>query len=128
MLHEELQKRREDINQDLQRKATRSQKARDILRAKRLPFFRAANTRPFYCGWDTKKRQFVLTNRYAPRKTAGMKGLHRRDLKGHLRRLTFKSWPIKNPYYTGTEDSLNVNLEADRWNDKTFVVFSDKPP
>jgi len=121
MLHEELQKRREDINQDLQRKATRSQKARGILRAKRLPFFRAANTRPFYCGWDTKKRQFVLTNRYAPRKTAGMKGLHRRDpKKGHLRRLTFKSWPIKNPYYTGTEDSLNVNLEADRWNDKNL--------
>ena len=50
-----------------------------------------------------------------------MKGLHRRDSKkGHLRRLTFKSWPIKNPYYTGTEDSLNVNLEADRWSDKNL--------
>lgn len=121
MLHEELQKRREYVKQSLQRKATRSQKARSILRAKGLPFFRAANTRPFYCGWDAKKRQFVLTNRYAPRKTAGRKGLNLRDRKkDRLRRLTFKSWPIKNPYYTGSEDSLNVSLETDHWNDKNL--------
>ena len=122
MLHEELQKRREQVKSSLQRKAKRSQKARSILRAKRLPFFRAANTRPFYCGWDAKKRQFVLTNRYAPRKKAGMKGLNLEE-KATSRSLTFKSWPIKNPYYMGNMDSkgyISVNPEARRWNDKNL--------
>ena len=125
MLHEELQKRREQVKSNLQRKAKRSQKARSILRATRLPFFRAANTRPFYCGWDAKKRQFVLTNRYAPRKKAGMKGLNLGE-KGTTRTLTFKSWPVKNPYYTedingmDSESSMSVNTEARRWRDKNL--------
>ena len=120
MLHEELQKRREYV-----KKTTRSQKARDILRAKGLPFFRPTNTRPFYCGWDAEKRQFVLTNRYAPRKTAGMKKVNLKE-KDPSRKLTFKSWPIKNPYYTEdplsilSEDYISVNLNADRWNDKNL--------
>ena len=67
MLHEELQKRRDD----LEVKSKKSKKVRQVLREKRLPFFRSTNNRPFYCGWDESTRQFVLTNRYRPRMFAG---------------------------------------------------------
>jgi hypothetical protein len=122
MVHEELQKRREKAQNFLHRIANRSQKARSILRARRLQFFRPANTHPFYCGWDTRRRQFVLTNRYAPRKRAGMIGLNLEE-KRMSRLLIFKSWPIKNPYYTENIDSkgyISVNTEAERWNDKNL--------
>lgn len=51
-----------------------------------------------------------------------MKGLNLEE-KGTSRNLTFKSWPIKNPYYTGNIDSkgyISVNTEAQRWNDKNL--------
>lgn len=75
MLHEELQQRRAD----LELKAKKSKKVRQVLREKRLPFFRSTNNRPFYCGWDDSTRQFVLTNRYRPRIFAGFNMSARKD-------------------------------------------------
>lgn len=101
MLHEELQKRRERVNQILQGEAKGSAKARRILREKRLPFFRTSATRPLYCGWDEKTRQFVLTNRYLPRVDAGEVQVNTRtgrkalSKRGQKRFIQFTSWPIK---------------------------------
>jgi hypothetical protein len=133
MVHEELQKYREEV-QDYLSSVVKlsdsyySEKARSSLRARYLQFFIPSNTHPFYCGWDASRRQFVLTNRYAARRTAGMIGLNLEE-KRMSRLLIFKSWPIMNPYYnnpyynTYNMDSkgyISVNREAERWNDKNL--------
>ena len=65
MIHEELQHARDMVRKSGQ-SAKRARKA-----PYEKPFFKPANTNPFYCGWDETKRQFVLTNRLLPRRMAG---------------------------------------------------------
>lgn len=133
MLHEELQKRRERVTKRLKRETKRSQKERAyqahrILRAKGLPFFRATNSRPFYCGWDEGKRQFVLTNRYTPRIEAGSKTVKNpiARKKGRKRTVKFTSWPIRKPSDTLIDNNLRGIFPTNQLNRLDYKNKYDK--
>lgn len=133
MLHEELQKRREVLTKKLEREASqspeeRAYKARRILGTKRLPFFRETNTRPFYCGWDERKRQFVLTNRYTPRQDTGLKAKKGSlgGKQGHDTMIRFTSWPIQKPRIGRSDKKLRGVFPVNRRNRLTFTNEYDQ--
>jgi hypothetical protein len=126
MLHEELQKRRQRVKRTVSEKVKGSQRARRTLRANKLPFFRAANNRPFYCGWNARTRQFVLTNLYDQRRKAGSVKKVQGDKNGPRVKIRFTSWPIKNPHFKITDrdgfirnadGSMTVNVAGRGWTD-----------
>ena len=110
MIHEELTKIRE-IKKEKAGKSRRTRKTQS-----RKPFFKVANTSPFYCGWDETKRQFVLTNRLLPRTLAGTRMKTPIEYAGYSKLVAFAKQEFKNqpPKATKSTKKLKKNKRSEK--------------